>query len=397
MRRQQTMSPSTLPVLSLCMIVRNEKKYLPDCLDSVRGVVDEMVMVDTGSTDGTQALAKGAGAHVIQSSWNGDFSRARNESLQHAKGRWILVLDADERLVRSEHATLRCLIEGAMDREMRPTKAFTLTVKASLDGGKTGQTARILRLFPNRPDVRYEWPVHEQVNSSIGRAGLAVEPAPVTILHVGYSDPQTNREKQKRNLDILETQIHGGQSVTAHTHYFAGCAHLDLDQYESALHEFRGCQTLGAKKNEIGIAQAAGIKVAECLFHLNRQTELEACFPSTAPKDWHPVLWQVRAGLAHRSGRLEEARRWNECILDLTDTPVLPPVDVAALKSASLDWLANYWKDHGQLALAVQILKLLLSARASGHILSRQDLAVLYRSHGQALLDRIQYVPPEGI
>ncbi|MFH1624068.1 MAG: glycosyltransferase family 2 protein, partial [Pseudomonadota bacterium] len=82
--------------LSLCMIVRDEEDCLPHCLNSVRSIVDEIIIVDTGSTDKTIQIAKDFGAKVIQHPWKNDFAEARNVSLQHAACDWILVLDADE-------------------------------------------------------------------------------------------------------------------------------------------------------------------------------------------------------------------------------------------------------------------------------------------------------------
>src|SRR5215469_8478565 len=85
--------------ISLCMIVRNEERFLADALESVRGVVDEINIVDTGSTDSTVEIATRYGANVVHRTWCNDFSWARNEALAMATRRWILVLDADERLL----------------------------------------------------------------------------------------------------------------------------------------------------------------------------------------------------------------------------------------------------------------------------------------------------------
>ena len=82
--------------LSLAMIVKNEAAHLGHCLDSVQGLVDEIVVVDTGSSDDTVAVARARGAQVTRFDWIGDFSAARNASLAQVTGDWVLVLDADE-------------------------------------------------------------------------------------------------------------------------------------------------------------------------------------------------------------------------------------------------------------------------------------------------------------
>ncbi|MCH8018826.1 glycosyltransferase family 2 protein, partial [candidate division KSB1 bacterium] len=89
---------SKKPSLSLCMIVKNEEEYLQECLESIEDVVDEIIVVDTGSTDRTVEIARQFDAEVHHIPWNDDFAAARNESIKHASGDWILQLDADERL-----------------------------------------------------------------------------------------------------------------------------------------------------------------------------------------------------------------------------------------------------------------------------------------------------------
>ena len=84
--------------ISLCLIARDEERFLPGCLASVSGVVDEIVLADTGSTDRTVEIARAAGATVVHHAWDEDFSAARNAALAAATGDWILLLDADERL-----------------------------------------------------------------------------------------------------------------------------------------------------------------------------------------------------------------------------------------------------------------------------------------------------------
>lgn len=90
--------PQRKPLISLCMIVKNEADNLARCLTSVRGAADELIIVDTGSTDDTIAIARSFGAAVISFPWTGDFAAARNAGLEKARGTWILVLDADEEL-----------------------------------------------------------------------------------------------------------------------------------------------------------------------------------------------------------------------------------------------------------------------------------------------------------
>ena len=191
-------------VLSLCLIARNEAKNLPRCLESVRGVVDEIVLVDTGSTDDTVAVAEGHGARVFHLPWADDFAAARNEAVRHARGRWILALDADEALTPEARRALRGLL--ADERFM----AFLLNIRSPLKDAR-GQAAVINawpRLFRNRPDIRYEGRVHEQISPSIARAGGMVAATDLVIDHLGYHQDFTDQgSKRDRNLELLRQQL----------------------------------------------------------------------------------------------------------------------------------------------------------------------------------------------
>jgi tetratricopeptide (TPR) repeat protein len=186
------------------MIVKNEAENLPRCLDSVRGVVDEIVLVDTGSTDQTLAVAGRYGARVFHFAWCDDFSAARNAAVAQARGAWILTLDADEALTRGARRKLRGLL--ADDR----FAAFLLNIRSPLKDAR-GQAAVINawpRLFRNHPEIRYEGRVHEQISPSIARMGGTVCMTDLVIDHLGYHQDFTDQNaKQARNLALLRAQL----------------------------------------------------------------------------------------------------------------------------------------------------------------------------------------------
>ena len=185
------------PRISLCMIVRNEAAMLPDCLDSAAGLADEIVVVDTGSTDDTPKIARAYGARVIPFVWCDDFSAARNASIEAATGEWILWLDADERLRKSEHVRVRDLISnGSWD-------AYLVPILSPRPGG--AQVSKGHRLFRRRGDIRFAGRVHEQIGPSLAQAGYRVGTADMTIDHLGYDLPgDKQRGKDARNLRLLE-------------------------------------------------------------------------------------------------------------------------------------------------------------------------------------------------
>lgn len=201
------MTPESRPIaprLSLCMIVKNEERYLEGCLQSVQGLVDEIVIVDTGSTDGTLAIADRFGAKSFSFPWNDDFSAARNASLAHATGDWILVLDADERLDEASKEYLKPLLNA------KDVAGYSLVCESAVESGVGDQHQRapVFRLLRNHLDIRFEGMIHEQAIGSAKRTGLKTVASNVKIRHLGYaSQAIVSRDKRQRNLAILERQV----------------------------------------------------------------------------------------------------------------------------------------------------------------------------------------------
>ena len=156
--------------MSLCLIARNEEATLPACLESAADLVDEIVLVDTGSTDRTREVAAHFAARVHEFAWVDDFAAARNESIRHATGKWIFWLDCDDRVDESERAKLRSLFGQLNDQN-----AGYLMKSVSSTGSAGGPQVVLdhVRLFPNRPDIRWQYRVHEQIMPAIARSGGA--------------------------------------------------------------------------------------------------------------------------------------------------------------------------------------------------------------------------------
>jgi glycosyltransferase involved in cell wall biosynthesis len=374
------------PDLSLCLIVKNEKENLPACLASAKDVAGEIIVVDTGSTDGTQDIARSFGATVIQSDWHGDFSRARNLSLDRAAGRWILWLDADDRLLDRDKRAIREL--ARTDPDVHP-KAYGLMVKNSRDGGLTGSVFNQIRVFPNRPDLRFRSPVHEQILPALEEAGVPVEYLDVRVLHTGYSDPGVAKAKQARNKAILEAQINGGQGITPVTYYTLATACADLGVHGEAVHWFRKAAGLAAATaTDPHVQAAAPGKIAASLASQKRYDEaLEALAPALArmafaegvpAADAEAVL--VKAQVEEALGRPEAARPWYERLLALRESGTFIPVDFQLLKIKALQFLGQYWYGRGLQDLAVHLLKAGLAVK-DGRDFGLSDLAEAYRIH----------------
>lgn len=189
--------------ISLCLIVRDETRFLQGCVDSCRPCVDEIVIVDTGSVDETPVLARRLATSFHQVAFDGDFSAARNEALEHATGDWILFLDADERLIPGEIGGLVAGLENAppdvLGMRLMRYNFFS-------DGGF--YTGRELRVFRNLPTIRYRRRINESVAPSIQEAGGRVVDAPVVFNHFGHCRPVGEREaKAHRYLRLMDEQL----------------------------------------------------------------------------------------------------------------------------------------------------------------------------------------------
>ncbi|WP_259313393.1 glycosyltransferase [Capillimicrobium parvum] len=227
--------PATGLTLSLCMIVKDEEAMLGQCLAAVRDHVDEIVVVDTGSTDRTIEIAREFGATVLEREWIGDFSAARNVSFDAAAGDWLLFLDADEVLVDGDGPRLRELC-GRTWRE-----AFYVTETnhtGNLEDG-TAVTHNALRLFRNRPEYRFEGRIHEQIAHRLpGFLPERFESTNVRIEHYGYLGAVRDaKEKSRRNIELLERQVAEGLD-SPFLHFNLGSEHAAAGDSEAALAAF---------------------------------------------------------------------------------------------------------------------------------------------------------------
>jgi glycosyltransferase involved in cell wall biosynthesis len=191
--------------ISLCMIVKNEERFLAECMRSVRDVVDEINVVDTGSGDRTVEIAREFGANVVFREWRNDFGWARNESLALATRRWTLVLDADEEIASESLALLRALRETPAGLTGVYLRIQNLVDDAS--GAASTMTHVLARIFPTSPRIRYRNVIHESVVVDGGEHLHSVM-SPILIRHKGYTAAMMDaRSKNERNKPLLARAI----------------------------------------------------------------------------------------------------------------------------------------------------------------------------------------------
>ncbi len=347
------------PSLTLCMIVRDERANLPACFESVRGLADELVVVDTGSIDGTPDLARAAGARVLEIPWPHDFSAARNAGLEAATGRWILVLDADETLPAESREALRAIVAG-------PATCAHALVQRNLLPGASGHVAvSIVRLFPRHPRVRFERPIHEQVNTSLEREGIRIVETNVPFLHTGYADLAVMPGKSRRNRALIEAALAREPDADPNLWFFHAASYFDEGEHLRAAGLYAECARRSSGRRR-RLELAARIKQAESLWLAGRSAEAELCLPEGGDEP-HPLVCELRAALAGAAGRLDEAKSWRERLLSCPDKAHLPPVALGPMKIRALNALAEDWAARGRKDRAVRVLRLGLAA-AQGRV-----------------------------
>lgn len=183
--------------LSAALIVRDEERHLGACLAAIQPLVDEIVVVDTGSIDRSVEIAARHGARVFEVPWREDFARARNVALDHAGGDWILYIDADERATAT--GDLRAVLQSPDLVAARVPFRASSRLTPYLEH----------RLFRNRPEIRFRGAIHETVVPAIRELveheGLRVGDAPLAIEHLGYEGDL--RAKHRRNLPLLRRAV----------------------------------------------------------------------------------------------------------------------------------------------------------------------------------------------
>lgn len=189
--------------ISVCIIAKNEESFIGNCINSIKDIAYEIIVVDTGSTDRTKEICRELGAKVFNFEWEGDFSKARNFSLEKAEGDWIFVLDADETLTRESIE----VIEKLQNEEEKLDGYYCKLT--NLIKNKQVSSSRILRLFRNYEKYRYRGKLHEQIDIT-EESKAKFTNSNIEIYHYGYDpDIKSIEKKSFRNISILDTYEEG--------------------------------------------------------------------------------------------------------------------------------------------------------------------------------------------
>jgi hypothetical protein len=251
-------------LISASLIVRDEEKYLGGCLQSITGLVDEIVVVDTGSGDHSREIAIAHGARLVEYQWRDDFAAARNHAIEHATGDWILYIDADERVRAGDR--------GAVEAALAEPGLCACTVRFY---PRTGFTAYPeYRLFRRDPRIRFHSAIHETILPDLEGIIAAGEghigSAPLTIDHFGYDGDQSH--KFARNLRLLQKQVRE-DPWRIYLWWHLGCVHRDRGEMAEA--ETAWWQGVGVARRRLG----CGPDIALCFIELAKLQALSGDEP----------------------------------------------------------------------------------------------------------------------
>jgi tetratricopeptide (TPR) repeat protein len=285
--------------LSLCMIVKNEEQHLARCLLSAKPVVDEMIIVDTGSTDRTKDIARAYGAKVFDFPWTNDFSIARNQSLSMASGDWILVLDADEVISPLDYTALERIVKK---RPAKPVAYAMVTRNYTNEVSSQGWTANDrkygreeagtgwfpslkVRLFVNDKRVRFQNPVHEFVETSLQEAGAEIKTLDIPVHHYGRFDKDKLIKKGKEYFLLGKQKIEQMQGDIKALKELAVQA-SELGEYETGVELWKKVIELDRNDSKaflnISYAYMKLEKYQEALLSSRRALELEPTMKEAA-------------------------------------------------------------------------------------------------------------------
>lgn len=259
--------------ISLCMIVKNEEKYIKMCLENALKLADEVIIVDTGSTDKTVEIIKQFGEKVklINYKWTNDFSAARNISLEGAEGDWILVLDADEKLLCNPDEVRKQL-------ENSNIEGYEIPLYNIISRETIVYSAVYCKLFRNKKGYKYEGAIHEQINIKDKVNDIKeISSSICKVIHYGYIESDIKqKDKTKRNLDILLEEKKKNPDNPFIYYNIGVCLEVE-GEYQKALDNFFKCNKLANAEDKYSITEYEidmVKRMAECYYGMK---EYELC------------------------------------------------------------------------------------------------------------------------
>lgn len=259
--------------ISLCMIVKDEAEHIEKAILAATPVVQEIVVVDTGSTDLTPVLAQNVGARVFRKNWNDNFADMRNFSIKKATQPYILVMDADE-----------IILEGSMDRLQILLKkmdgisgsAGTITILNETLSGDISAT-NVVRIFPRDDRYQYKGNIHEQLTFS-GKSIQHIIDSQIKVKHLGYIESQiTKKNKYERNLKLLKNELTEGSDL-GYIQFQIGRTYYVMKNYVQAEHFLNKSIEVELRNGKRNFLSSALMTLGYCYIQLQKFDALLECY-----------------------------------------------------------------------------------------------------------------------
>ncbi|MHB1560028.1 MAG: glycosyltransferase [Isosphaeraceae bacterium] len=314
--------------LSLCMIVRDSARTLRPCLETIRPWVDEMVIVDTGSMDETPRIVEEFGGRLFHFPWCDDFSAARNESLRHARGKWLFWMDSDDTIPAQCGRQLRALIGNEAASNVLAHVMQVHCPGESRDGDPALDVTVVdhVKLFRNRSDLRFDGRIHEQILPAIRRAGGEVAWTDIHVVHSG-SDPGAAAREQKRIRDLRLLRLELTERPEhPFTLFNLGMTYADGEQFEEAA-GFLQRSIRRSSPDESHLRKAYALLVYAEMRLGHTEEALATCRQGQTLFSRDAELRFREGVLLHELGRLDEARQAYIEVLERRDDRHFSSVD----------------------------------------------------------------------
>ena len=336
---------------TLVMIARNNARTIGPALESIRRFLPDMVVVDTGSTDETPQIAARLGARVFHFPWCDSFAAARNESLRHARGRWVFWMDTDDTI---DEANGRGL--GALFRQAAAADLLGYIVSVHCPGpdpDDPGGFTRVthVKLLRNLPYLRFEGRIHEQILPAIQRAGGRVAFTDLFVVHSGYdTSSEGQRHKLARDLRLLHLELRE-QPEHPFTLFNLGMTCQDVGRYREAAVYLERC--LGRSAEQASHVRKAHAYLVSCWQGLHdRGQAWQACQRGLVAFPLDAELRFRRAMLLHERGMLPEAAAAYQDVLTRREEAHFTSVNQGVSGHLARFNLGRVYQDMGDLARA---------------------------------------------
>jgi tetratricopeptide (TPR) repeat protein len=229
-----------IPSISVCMIVKDEEQFLEKCLQSVKDVADEIIIIDTGSRDNTVNIATRYTDRVYYHPWKDSFSEARNHFFDYAKCDWIFQIDADEELVKQD---VPVLLKSVKNRDV---DAVLVQIISHLDNRQFETRHNVIRIFRNNGTIHYEGRIHERI-VGFNRPKIY----PIHLIHHGYDldDQNLSENKHQKRISLLKMDIEESPDNPLPYHYLS-CCYLSQKLFDETLDVSVKAISLSNKKKD---------------------------------------------------------------------------------------------------------------------------------------------------